>query len=217
MPRCLTERDLQGAEIWRGPAGPRKLVLSRILGREAADPRGLESLSRRWIEACSAALEGKHNQAVDALEIVHAESEQSMRSSSRCGLRSTRTLTDLDRARAADILRTTSERAELLGAIALSELAEQRLRALGVRTWKRRSAAPARSGLDALSDREREIARLAASGANNLEIAQAVFLSRKTVERHLSNIFAKLGVRNRTELANQLSSRSEQAGQSQKS
>lgn len=57
------------------------------------------------------------------------------------------------------------------------------------------------------------IARLAASGASNLEIAQAVFLSRKTVERHLSNVFAKLGVRNRTELAAQLASpTSEQAG-----
>ena len=110
-------------------------------------------------------------------------------------------LTDTDRTRSADILRTTSERAELLGVRTLSELAEQRLRALGVRTWRRRGAAPARSGFDAPSDREREIARLAASGASNPEIAQAVFLSRKTVERHLSNVFAKLGVRNRTELA----------------
>jgi DNA-binding NarL/FixJ family response regulator len=115
-----------------------------------------------------------------------------------------RILTGANRTRAADILRATSERAELLGVTALSKLAEQRLRALGVRTWRRGGAAPARSGLDALSDREREIAGLAASGASNLEIAQAVFLSRKTVERHLSNVFAKLGVRNRTELAVQL-------------
>jgi DNA-binding NarL/FixJ family response regulator len=124
-----------------------------------------------------------------------------------------RILANTDRTRAADILRTISERAELLGVTTVSELAEQRLRAMGVRTWRRGSAAPARSGLDALSDREREIALLAASGAGNLEISQAVFLSRKTVERHLSNVFAKLGVRNRTELAAQLAPHvSEQVG-----
>ena len=38
-------------------------------------------------------------------------------------------------------------------------------------------------------------------GATNPEIATAVFLSRKTVERHVSNILAKLGLRNRAELA----------------
>jgi hypothetical protein len=42
------------------------------------------------------------------------------------------------------------------------------------------------------------------SAASNVEIAQAVFLSRKTVERHLTNVFAKVGVRNRTELAARL-------------
>jgi DNA-binding NarL/FixJ family response regulator len=55
--------------------------------------------------------------------------------------------------------------------------------------------------LSTLSEREREVARLVSAGASNREITQQLFLSRKTVERHVSNALAKLGVRNRTELA----------------
>ena len=52
-----------------------------------------------------------------------------------------------------------------------------------------------------LSAREREVLRLVSQGASNPEIASAVFVSRKTVERHVSNILRKVGARNRTELA----------------
>src|SRR5262249_24718224 len=145
---------------------------------------------------------------VDVLEAVRGESEgmDAVLFALWTALDLATVLAASDRSQAADILRTASERGELLGLAALSELAEQRLRKLGVRTWTRRGAAPARSGLDSLSDREQEIARLAASGASDPEIAQAVFLSRKTVERHLSPVFAKLGGRNRTELAARLPS-----------
>ncbi|MCK2215264.1 LuxR C-terminal-related transcriptional regulator [Actinomadura sp. ATCC 31491] len=54
---------------------------------------------------------------------------------------------------------------------------------------------------DALSPRERDVARLAASGRTNKEIAQELFLSAKTVERHLSSVLRKLGLRSRIELA----------------
>ena len=69
---------------------------------------------------------------------------------------------------------------------------------MGVRTW-RRGGAPVSA--NALTDREQEIASLVRAGASNPEIAAQLFLSRKTVEHHLSNALAKLGVRNRAELA----------------
>ncbi len=59
---------------------------------------------------------------------------------------------------------------------------------------------------DGLTERELEIGRMVASGASNPEIAEAMFISRKTVERHVSNILGKTGTRNRAELAARLSS-----------
>jgi DNA-binding NarL/FixJ family response regulator len=90
--------------------------------------------------------------------------------------------------------------AEARGARTTAEVAQQRLRTLGVRTWKRGAG----SGV-ALTDRERTIARLIAEGASNPEIARQLFLSRKTVERHVSNVLKKAGARNRAELAARVS------------
>jgi DNA-binding NarL/FixJ family response regulator len=55
-----------------------------------------------------------------------------------------------------------------------------------------------------LSEREQEIALLAASGQTNPEIAAALYLSRKTVERHVSSVLGKLGLRSRVELAREV-------------
>lgn len=52
-----------------------------------------------------------------------------------------------------------------------------------------------------LSPREVEVLRMVAAGRNNPEIAAELFLSEKTVARHLSNIFAKLDVGSRTAAA----------------
>ena len=54
-----------------------------------------------------------------------------------------------------------------------------------------------RAGGSGLSPRERQVLRLVAAGYSNREIAAELVLSEKTVERHLSNIFAKLDVPNR--------------------
>jgi DNA-binding NarL/FixJ family response regulator len=55
-----------------------------------------------------------------------------------------------------------------------------------------------------MTAREHEIARLVAEGHTNKQVGAALFLSDRTIENHLSRIYAKLGVRTRTELAGML-------------
>jgi len=66
---------------------------------------------------------------------------------------------------------------------------------------RRRAAdAPASGdGLATLTSREREILDLVAGGANNLDIAAALFISEKTVRNHLTAVFGKLGVTSRSQ------------------
>ena len=61
--------------------------------------------------------------------------------------------------------------------------------------------------LDALSPQELQVARAVARGLNNVEAGAALFVSRKTVEAHLTRVYRKLGVRSRTELAGLLLTR----------
>ena len=96
-------------------------------------------------------------------------------------------------------LRELVARSEASGAWFFRDAAVAELRSLGVRL-----AGPSRArgaGPEELTEREREIADLVAAGRSNKQLAAAVFLSEKTVEHHLSRVYAKLGVRNRTELA----------------
>jgi DNA-binding CsgD family transcriptional regulator len=106
-----------------------------------------------------------------------------------------------DTAGAKAILRHASETAEETGAATERAHIDQLLRQLGVRTWRRGVGRRPTGDLSVLSDREREIANLIAGGASNPDIARTLFLSRKTVERHVSNILAKLEVKNRAQLA----------------
>jgi DNA-binding CsgD family transcriptional regulator len=106
-----------------------------------------------------------------------------------------------DTAGAETILREASATAEGSGAATERAHIDQLLRQLGVRTWRRGARQRETGDPSALSDREREIANLIVGGASNPDIAGTLFLSRKTVERHVSNILAKLGVKNRAQLA----------------
>lgn len=101
------------------------------------------------------------------------------------------------------VLTRAASDADTAGALGVGRIARKALRELGVRAWKRGSA-PTADALSSLTGRELEVARLVADGASNREVADALSLSPKTVERHLTNILAKLGARNRTELASRI-------------
>jgi DNA-binding NarL/FixJ family response regulator len=108
-----------------------------------------------------------------------------------------------DRPKAVGVLRAAAAEAHTIGAPTEARAARRALRRLGVRvagadadSLPRTSGAP-----DALTPSELAVARLAATGASNREIAASLFIAPKTVERHVSRALAKSGVRNRTELA----------------
>jgi DNA-binding CsgD family transcriptional regulator len=111
-----------------------------------------------------------------------------------------RAIARIDRAGAVEAFTEAASLAERTGARSQGRLIASELRRLGVRAWRRGSAAGP-SGLTALTSRELEVVNLVASGSSNREIADALVLSPKTVERHVTNALAKLGLRNRTELA----------------
>jgi DNA-binding NarL/FixJ family response regulator len=62
------------------------------------------------------------------------------------------------------------------------------------------------AGVAALTASERRVAELAAAGATNRDVAQALFVTPKTVEVHLSNAYRKLGIRSRRDLPGALAS-----------
>ncbi|MBB3082220.1 AAA family ATPase [Geodermatophilus sabuli] len=85
---------------------------------------------------------------------------------------------------------------EELGAAPWAELARQELRASG-ETARRRDAVET----PALTPQELQVAALVRQGLSNRDAAARLFLSPRTVDFHLRNVFAKLGVASRTELA----------------
>jgi DNA-binding CsgD family transcriptional regulator/tetratricopeptide (TPR) repeat protein len=85
--------------------------------------------------------------------------------------------------------------------------ADARLRRYGVSRGKGRRRVRAKAGWDALTPTETKIARLVAAGRSNPDIATELFLSRNTVQTHVSHILAKLGARSRNEIIRQAAER----------
>jgi DNA-binding CsgD family transcriptional regulator len=99
------------------------------------------------------------------------------------------------KADARDPLRRALDVASRCGAHATAEDARSELLATGARP--RRAAL---TGAASLTARERAVAQLAAEGRSNPEIAQALFITRRTVEKHMGEVLRKLGVSSRTEV-----------------
>jgi DNA-binding CsgD family transcriptional regulator len=94
-----------------------------------------------------------------------------------------------------NLVRAAIDQFSAMGAQRGADHARAIARQLGIKVGRPQN----RSGL--LSTREQEIAQLIASGQTNTEIAGALFLSTRTVERHVGNILAKLDYRSRVEIA----------------
>lgn len=86
---------------------------------------------------------------------------------------------------------------EELGAVLWAEKAREALERIGGRT----------SGTGELTVTERRVAEQVAAGSSNKEAAAALFVTVKTVEANLSRVYAKLGIRSRSELATSLAER----------
>jgi DNA-binding NarL/FixJ family response regulator len=93
-------------------------------------------------------------------------------------------------------LRAALETFEDLGAEPWAERARAELRASG-ETARRRDA----SAVPELTPQELQVATLVRQGMSNRDAAAQLFLSPRTIDFHLRNVFAKLGVASRTELA----------------
>jgi DNA-binding CsgD family transcriptional regulator len=100
------------------------------------------------------------------------------------------------RGEAREHLRRALELATLCGAGPLAARAEAELRASGARPRR-----VALRGVASLTPSERRVAELAAQGPTNREIAQALFVTPRTVEVHLTSAYRKLGIGSLTQLA----------------
>jgi DNA-binding CsgD family transcriptional regulator len=184
---------------------------------EAAVRAGRSDLAGRWVEDLARYAEGSGaawaRAAVEhgrALLADDASAEEHFRRALEAHASSPRTP---DRARTelalGSLLRRSRRRVEArthlraalgvfeaLGAEAWAERARQELRASG-ETARRRDA----EDTPVLTPSERQIAALVREGLSNRDIAGRLFVSPRTVDFHLRNVFAKLGVASRTELA----------------
>jgi class 3 adenylate cyclase/DNA-binding CsgD family transcriptional regulator/tetratricopeptide (TPR) repeat protein len=113
-----------------------------------------------------------------------------------------RSLSTSDRSRAAEALQEAAAAFETCGARWRRDRSLETLRGLGSRG--RRIAATA-LGPASLTRRERQVARLAAQGHTIRQIGERLFIGEHTVETHLSNVYAKLGVRSKSELVGRVS------------
>jgi DNA-binding CsgD family transcriptional regulator len=206
-PRCAADFHLAAAQAAArvGDGGLARVLLA-AWSDERTSPSPWGVVQRRWTESLLDMGTRDATEVAAELDGLAAETDRLRLHLEATVIRldGARILATVDRGRAAESFREVARAAAGQGAVVLERLAERELRALGVRTWRRGAAG---GTVDELTARELEVAQLVARGDTNPEIAERLFLSRKTVERHVSNILGKVGVRNRAELSAVLAAR----------
>ena len=199
-PRFWPWQDLYGEAL----VGTGRLVEAGVfLGplEESAQVRGRASMAARLarVRGRLEAARGRLSAAEEAFGRAAAESE-------RLSLPFQRGLTELahgqvlrragQRRAAAQRLSAARDRFVGLRARPYAQRCEQELAACGLAPAKRRESDPSR-----LTAQELAVARLVAAGMSNRQVASELFISIKTVQFHLTHVYAKLGVSSRAELA----------------
>jgi DNA-binding NarL/FixJ family response regulator len=175
---ALVEQEVAIAREWGTPSGLGHSL--RVLG-ELKGPGGLEELEE------AATLLERSDQRIERARAFAALGAE---------LRRARRPTD-----AREPLRRALELAEKAGAGALAENVRSELYATGARP-----RTTALDGVESLTERELRVAKLAADGQTNRDIAQALYVTPKTVEVHLTNAYRKLSIGSRRELPAALAS-----------
>jgi DNA-binding NarL/FixJ family response regulator len=172
--RALADEEYQRALRWDTPMA--RAIALRMRGLATGDADGIDLLRAAIAEAerSPARLEHAHSLTEYGAALRRAGHRRDARRPLREGL-------DL---------------ADRCGALRLARRARDELVAAGARP--RRNAL---RGRDALTPSERRVAQLATEGLGNRDIAQALFVTVRTVEGHLTPTYSKLGITNRDELA----------------
>ncbi|MEX2183163.1 MAG: LuxR C-terminal-related transcriptional regulator, partial [Chloroflexota bacterium] len=208
-PRCASELAVTSAELLARIGRVEHAKLAMDAWREESTGAGypMRAVRRARSEAAIAAAEGDVKSAASILEALGDElqGEGLLDELLWARLDLGRVLAESDRLASVRAFTAAAALAEELGASTQGRLAAQELRRLGVRAWRRGPEARG-EGVAGLTSREVEIARLVADGSSNREVAQSLLISPRTVERHITNVLAKLGLRNRTELATSMRS-----------
>jgi len=193
-------------QLWRSEQVEALLELGLVddaVGRLDAWEAAARRLERGWVLAhvtrCRglvAAAVGEVEAAIrlftDAVEQHEAHGDPFGRARALLALGVTRRRARQKRA-ARDAIELARAAFDELGAESWAERAREELGAIGGRTRS-----------EGLTAAERRVADLVADGRTNAEVAATLFLAERTVASHLTHVYAKLGVRSRTELARKL-------------
>jgi DNA-binding NarL/FixJ family response regulator len=196
-------------ELTRAAVGAGRLELaeeSRRHANEAAEETGLP-MARAWADRAEAEVLLVREEPEKAAELALAAADAAGKLSARIDQAVSRELAGRallaagEKERAVEQLTLAAEELDECKAFRHRDRVEQELGRLGHRTSRRSRAGGEAGGLESLTGREREVAQLLVRRLTNAEIAAELFLSEKTVESHLRNIFRKLDVGSRVDVA----------------